>query len=290
MKTKLVFLLIGTCCLLLPVYSQVTVGSGLEPRKGSLLELKENNEAGANSTKGFSLPRVKLNAPTELTLDDDSKGEEYKGLTVQNTTTTGGLIEGIYCWDGKMWKLVVAVNGQGTDGQILTSKGTGMAPEWKSEAELNVPTVDLIANAIPTANPSTYPPAGFRAVGYDIAYMKGFKYVAADSVFTPDKSAYYQVSLYNKLDVKPDWVGEYDDNGGTARTALSKRTGVKGNYQYEDLISFNAFYYAGSTYVLHPLTGLVLFEKDQNYVVRTTYTREFIVTGGRISFTHVADE
>jgi len=277
------------CYLLLPVRSQVTVGSGLEPRKGSLLELKEDNGAGANSTKGFSLPRVKLDSPTLLTVDDNSNGEEYKGLTVQNTTTSSGLTEGIYCWYGKMWRLVTSVDEQGTDGQILTSKGAGIAPEWKSHTDLNVPIVDLIANAIFPDDPTVYFPANSRSVEYDIAWIENFRYNAVNAVFIPDKSAYYQASVYNVLDVKPPDVGPSDDNGGTATTSLSKRTLVNGSYQYEDLISFNAFYYAGSIYVLHPLTGLVLFEKDQEYVVRTSYTQRFRITGGRISLTYVAD-
>jgi len=110
---------------LLPIYSQVTIGSGFEPRKGSLLELKEDNNTGENSNKGFSLPRVQLTSPTVLQVDSDTKRLEYKGITVYNTGTQNGLVEGTYQWDGAKWMQMVAVESYGTDGQMLTSKGDG---------------------------------------------------------------------------------------------------------------------------------------------------------------------
>ncbi|WP_029905094.1 hypothetical protein [Prevotella sp. 10(H)] len=124
MKTKILLFTIGIN-FLLPIYSQVTIGSGIEPRKGSLLELKEDNSTGKNSDKGFSLPRVQLTSPTVLQVDIDTKGLEYKGLTVYNTGTANGLVEGTYQWDGAKWMQVVVVKSHGTDGQTLISKGDG---------------------------------------------------------------------------------------------------------------------------------------------------------------------
>jgi len=282
MKTKLLLLAFGAFCMLLPLQSQVTVGAGLPPRKGSLLELKEDNNDGENSEKGFSLPRVKLQSPDKLTLDDDSKGEEYKGLTVQNTNPVNGLIEGIYCWDGKIWRLMVVVKEQGMDGQLLTATTAGVAPEWKSQLELNIPTVDLIANAAPTS--PTYLPAGsgFINVKYDTIYTKDFDYDAAGAYFIAKKSAYYQVYIYNTLDVK--------GLGGTTSTNFAKRVlGSDGKYTYQGFLNFNAFYEDGSTYVCHPISGLVYFEKDQQYAVRTNHTNQFRITGGRIAFVYLRD-
>jgi len=284
MKPKILLIVIVTLYIVSPLRSQVTIGSGIEPRKGSLLELKENDEAGKNSTKGFSLPRVKLESLTKLTVDDDSKGMEYKGLTVQNTYTTDGFTEGIYCWDGYKWTLVVSVKEQGKDGQMLISKGAGKAPEWKSQQELNIPTVDFIANTITTG--STYVPADFRTVKLDSIYMKDFEYNKADGNFTPKKSAYYQVYIYNTIDVKPPETGESGDNGGTATTALAKRINEN---KYEGILSLNAYYYKGSTYVCHPVAGLVYFEQGQQYAIRTSYTRKFRVNTGRIAFVYLRD-
>ncbi len=258
------------------------MGSGISPRKGTLLELKENDADGENSTKGFSLPRVKLELPTKLTVDDDSKKGQYKGLTVQNTLTGNGLTEGIYCWDGEKWTLVVSVKEQGEDGQMLTSKGAGNAPEWKSQQELNIPTVDFIANTITTG--STYVPKGFRTVKLDSIYMKDFEYNKADVNFTPKKSAYYQVYIYNTLDVNK--TGGPVDNGSTATSTLAKRL-PDGSYQ--SILSLNAYYYKGSSYVCHPVAGLIYFEQGQKYAIRTSYTLEYRVTAGRIAFVYLRD-
>jgi len=287
MKTKTLLFIIGIFFILSPVQSQVTIGSGIEPRKGSILELKENNEIGENSTKGFSLPRVYLTSPTELTVDNNTNKSKYKGLTVQNTNSFNGLTEGIYCWDGERWRLVVSVEKQGTDGQILTSKGDDLAPEWKSQTELSIPTVDLIANTIPT-NSTIYLPSGFTNVKYDIVYAKDFEYDAANAYFTAKKTGYYQVYIYNKLHVNPP--GGPVDNGGTASTNLAKRVWVSGNtYRYEGFLNLYAYYYKGSADIYHPISGLVYFEENQQYAVRTNYTREFRITGGRIAFTRLGD-
>jgi len=287
MKTKNLFLIIIILIIPLPVLSQITIGSLDAPRSGSLLELKENNGIGENSTKGFSLPRVYLTSPTELTVDNNTNKSKYKGLTVQNTNLLNGLTEGIYCWDGNMWKLVVSVEKQGTDGQILTSKGDGLAPEWKSQVELSIPTVDLIANTIPTSS-TTYLPSGFRNVKYDIIYTKDFEYDEANAYFTAKKAGYYQVHIYNKIHVNPP--GGPIDNGGTASTNLAKRVlGSDGNYKYEGFLNLYAYYYKGSADVYHPISGLVYFEENQQFAVRTNYTREFRISGGRIAFTRLGD-
>jgi len=138
MKTKILLFIVGIS-FLLPIYSQVTIGSGIEPRKGSLLELKENNSTGNNSDKGFSLPRVQLTSPTVLQLDVDAKKLEYKGLTVYNTGTENGLVEGAYQWDGAKWMQVVVVKSYGTDGQALISKGDGTY-DWST---ISTPAGDM---------------------------------------------------------------------------------------------------------------------------------------------------
>lgn len=90
--------------------AQVTIGSGLEPNKGALLDLKEKdpvNPAVDNSTakKGLIMPRVNLTSMTSLADIDGAAGKEAKhtGLTVYNLSTTGGFEPGIYVWDGARW-------------------------------------------------------------------------------------------------------------------------------------------------------------------------------------------
>jgi len=104
--------------------AQVTVGSDLEPRKGTLLDMKENTKTGkeANASKGFGLPRVALKSLSDLTVvADNSKGDDYVGLTVYNVTSSGELSEGIYCWFGNAWKQVVMVDNPGSEGNLLKS-------------------------------------------------------------------------------------------------------------------------------------------------------------------------
>jgi len=283
MKTKIILLLLGTFYILLPVQGQVTIGSVSEPQKGSLLELKENNEIDDNSTKGFSLPRVKLDSPDKLTLDDESKGGEYKGLIVQNTNPLGRLTEGVYCWDGKMWRLVVAVEKQGTDGQILTSKGADFAPEWKSQEEMNIPTVDLVGDKTTTTN--ILPANTTTSLLYNIIYIKDFSYDNSNAEITPLKTGYYQINIYNYLNIRKALTSETNNSGA----AITKLCIVTGTSTYADVLSFSAYYSDGSDYVHHPLSGLVYLTAGNKYVIRTTFEKKFQIAGGGISFTFLGN-
>jgi len=153
MKAKLLLLILITLTSLSPLRSQVTIGSGIEPRSGLLLELKEGNDnsMGVNSSKGFSLPRVRLNSLTDLTVDNNSKNGEYAGLTVYNTNTDPqkGLTEGTYTWDGNKWNHIVPVSGYGKDGQTLISRGDGtydwsdiVFPEYTFHKPTQISTFD----------------------------------------------------------------------------------------------------------------------------------------------------
>lgn len=87
---------------------QVTIGSNVKPNSGAILDLKENDQEEANSTKGLNLPRVELVtknslAPCLTTVPDNPKA--YKGLVVYNVEPTfdNNKGEGIYIWDGGEW-------------------------------------------------------------------------------------------------------------------------------------------------------------------------------------------
>lgn len=107
-------------CLSIGLKAQVTIGSGLEPNKGTLLDLKERNPinpAVDNSTadKGLGMPRINLTSMTTLIDINGGTGKEieHTGLTVYNLSTANGFEPGIYVWDGTKW--------------ILT-KGSSLAP------------------------------------------------------------------------------------------------------------------------------------------------------------------
>lgn len=124
MKLTTLFIACFFCC---TICAQVTVGSGIEPMKGALLDMKENQAKADNTTatKGLELPRVALQKRNELYPMFEADGSEYKiggvqypkadednrhiGLVVYNltpgvcNTPTEGLCPGVYVWDGALW-------------------------------------------------------------------------------------------------------------------------------------------------------------------------------------------
>lgn len=86
--------------------AQVTIGSSIEPNKGSLLDLKETDSTGVNSSKGLLLPRMNLSSLTSMEpifkdseLNDDVK-KTHIGLTIFNLKEdySIGLCKGVYVW------------------------------------------------------------------------------------------------------------------------------------------------------------------------------------------------
>ena len=96
--------------------AQVTIGSIIEPMKGALLDLKEQDEVTGsyNSDEGMILPRVLLTDVNELfpmltALESTSVNKlKYTGLTVYNVNQSAPFEKGIYVWDGAKWNLVKA--------------------------------------------------------------------------------------------------------------------------------------------------------------------------------------
>lgn len=98
--------------LYLPIEAQVTIGSDGKANDGSLLDLKENNNTGANASRGLMLPRVKLVDHSKLqpmysyTEGDVPTEKElliHEGLTVFNINQCAPFGFGTYVWNGKMW-------------------------------------------------------------------------------------------------------------------------------------------------------------------------------------------
>ncbi|MDR2915767.1 MAG: hypothetical protein LBV74_13185 [Tannerella sp.] len=128
-KTKLLFLLVFLAYFTVAVQAQVTIGSGIEPMRGALLDLKVNQSAGtissvdddANITSGkgdggMLLPRVKLvNVKTlepfipvddpEFVNNTNSLKERLAGLIVYNLNNDDDkeLYFGLNQWDGEKW-------------------------------------------------------------------------------------------------------------------------------------------------------------------------------------------
>ena len=131
MIKRIIFIL---CCVLSlhaqKAYSQVTIGSSVEPEQASLLSIKEFAPAtpGGETVKngGIIYPRVKLQNKNELYpffpstasgTDDYEKVQKpnHKGLTVYNLNEDANqdLSEGVYYWDGTKWTFVQKGTEQG---------------------------------------------------------------------------------------------------------------------------------------------------------------------------------
>lgn len=106
--------------------AQVTIGSQINPNKGALLDLKQEDkqDGSSNSKKGLLLPRVKLiklttsNNDLRETIEDADKvegevwgKEDHLGLVVYNVNTSpnacvNGTDPGVYTWSGDKWVLL----------------------------------------------------------------------------------------------------------------------------------------------------------------------------------------
>lgn len=88
------------------IYSQVTVGSEGVPVQGALLQLKENENAAANSSKGLALPRVNLLSDTDVSSITGMAANPsgHVGLTVYHLKNgSSSLATGVYTWTGTKW-------------------------------------------------------------------------------------------------------------------------------------------------------------------------------------------
>ena len=140
MKFTLVFLLLAAMCG--AAYGQVTIGAGLEPVKGTLLDLKEKNSDGdITATKGLMLPRVILTEPDKLypmftgTYDalEDTK---HTGLTVYNLGQCDGkFARGVYTWTGTEWM-------QLTNNPVLTGSNPTLTfnPALPADNMIHIPS------------------------------------------------------------------------------------------------------------------------------------------------------
>lgn len=87
------------------ILAQVTIGSNVKPSQGAILDLKENDNLGANSTKGMALPRVQLT--TTSSLEDIGTGldqDAHIGLTIYVPSSFENSCPGVYVWTGTEWQ------------------------------------------------------------------------------------------------------------------------------------------------------------------------------------------
>jgi hypothetical protein len=108
LKTKLLFPVILLACV--SVQAQVTIGSGIEPHKDALLDMKEEEDKNSkvrSSEKGLLLPRVSLKATDDAAPMTESNLILLEGMTVYNPATNGSgktaVTPGVYYHNSKEW-------------------------------------------------------------------------------------------------------------------------------------------------------------------------------------------
>jgi len=149
-KAKLICFLISflfPCSISL---AQVTIGNREEPLEGALLQLKEDENSGVNSTKGLVLPRLQITRHTDVGFTfgtpwysvTETQKNQHIGLTVYNLYKCmfRGYGEGIYTWDGAEWQYVgnrkdesVAYVYSDQEGNTFNAASFGDAGIWMTD-------------------------------------------------------------------------------------------------------------------------------------------------------------
>lgn len=129
MKTTYILLFLIISPFITPIKGQITIGSNEKPRAGALLDLKEDNISGANSSKGLMLPRVILTKRDMLypmlpsNYDKSTEDANHMGLIVYNTSDSYFLEQsGPYVWDGKEWVYLIDESKEAQDLNTYTDQ------------------------------------------------------------------------------------------------------------------------------------------------------------------------
>lgn len=153
--------------------SQVTIGSGLKPLEGAILDIKEKDapEGGATADKGLLLPRVLLSKKNSLypmfgseaspTGDYASQkatiDQSHTGLMVYNLTTdlAEGLCPGVYVWKSSVWERLPKPCNSNPDPEAdpLNSPNSYIVAQ-EGSVEIPVGKPYLLAKSRPTDAPS----------------------------------------------------------------------------------------------------------------------------------------
>lgn len=135
------------------IHAQVTIGASQAPVEGALLQVKENNNNSANSTKGIGLPRVKLEDAKNLypMFQSDGSGGYVGAVKADEDANHVGLIvyatsffcnadepyyPGMYVWTGGEWSKLYAEESVATfrdgEGNTYTYKDYG-GTKWMTQ-------------------------------------------------------------------------------------------------------------------------------------------------------------
>lgn len=147
---KKVFIIVVLIIYRIHAFGQITIGSNIKPNDGALLDLKEIDSDGANSSKGLELAKVALIASDNLLPCAPNNLENrasHIGLIVYNTATIDILIPGLYHWTGSRWE---ELNAEG-----VRTLGPWYSVDTKKPSKLNTDNVYVMGKvAIGTDTPT----------------------------------------------------------------------------------------------------------------------------------------
>lgn len=144
-------------CLLLSSFcslrSQVTIGSGIPPSAGALLDLKQNNNSGANSIGGLAMPRVELSAtepknPADLAKSIGNNSGSYDladhvGLVIYNIKAdhcaSKPINKGMYVWNGSQWQYLGQAAPVSADVYLYTDPRDGEEYHYRAFGDPSAP-------------------------------------------------------------------------------------------------------------------------------------------------------
>lgn len=165
----------------------------------------------------------------------------------------------------------------GTSGQILSSNGTGEAPQWKSLDEASIPKITFLGRRN-SASQEFNGGNETLAIGYVINKIDPnvLNHDEATGIFTVSKAGYYQITVYNKMDVSMNTTAQ-GGSQGTGRSRIQKNNSITE-------IAASSWHQSGTNDVYHSFSGVVYFAVGDTFTVRSYYTKKFKVSaGGNIS-------
>jgi hypothetical protein len=204
------------------VHSQVTIGSGIPPRDGTLLDLKENGQphTNPNSNKGLGLPRVKL-VDSDKFLEsetDPDKIEELEGVMVYNIDKDVLEGAGVYTWNGKKWLKNSGAGASAANIEIKSVTGEyqgnltqGKTISWNAVRQ----TLEVDVKSAGAYHIFTNKVAGVQFNASGIFEKTGTYQVDLIASGTPDKGGLVEYSIVQPATTeKLAWIVGTDDVSG----------------------------------------------------------------------------
>jgi len=166
----------------------------------------------------------------------------------------------------------------GTTGQILTSKGAGVAPAWSSIEDNGSISLSTLALKNSTYQPnttvytSTYDPNVWNTIVWNtVPKIDNTKvtYNGTTGVFTVVKAGYYQVLASTHLNMS---LNPTDNTSGTGKTVIQKNN--------VDIAVISTGHDERTNDINHTIAGAAYFNAGDTIRLQMTMTRRYRIAGG----------